>query len=82
MVVIPATPQGTLTGGTAGGVLTAVAEVRKTESRFAGLNAEVRDGVVVVSGTAPLAADGWDFAQKLRQLPGVTRVAVGSVIGK
>jgi hypothetical protein len=34
---------------------------------------------VVVTGTARLQADAWDLADLLRSVPGVTRVAVGSV---
>lgn len=56
--------------------------VRKTEARFAGLKVEVRDGVLVIVGSAPLASDAWDFADKLQKVPGVTRVAVGPVTGK
>ncbi len=56
--------------------------VRKTEARFARLTVEIRDGVLVIAGAAPLAADAWDYAEKLRAIPGVTRVAVGAVAGK
>jgi hypothetical protein len=78
----PTTAPGQLTGSTAGGVLSAANEVKKAEARFASLTVELRDGLLVVSGSAPLASDAWDFAWKLRQLPGVSRVAVGSVAGK
>jgi hypothetical protein len=81
--LLPAVP-GVLTGapGNASAVLAAVHEVRKTEARFARLTVEVRDGTLVVGGAAPLAADAWDFAQKLRSVRGVSRVAVGAVAGK
>jgi hypothetical protein len=63
-------------------VLTAANEMKKTDPRFARLTVELRDGTLVVGGSAPLASDGWDFAQKLRLLPGVSRVAVGAVSGR
>jgi hypothetical protein len=78
----PSTAPGTLTGATSGGVLAAANEVRKSETRFANLTVEPQGGVLMVGGTAPRAADAWDYAQKLRQLPGVSRVAVGAVAGK
>jgi BON domain len=80
----PATAPGLLTGttpGTASDVLTAAAAVRKSEVRFAKLTVELRDGVLVIGGSAPLASDAWALAQKLRQIPGVARVAVGAVAG-
>lgn len=73
---------GTLTGSSTTGVMAAVAEVRRSEPRFARLTAEFRNGVLVIGGSAPLASDGWDFGQKLGQIPGVTRVAVGAIGGK
>jgi hypothetical protein len=66
----------------AGDLLAAAAALRKTEPRFAGLTVDLRDGVLVIGGSAPMAADAWDFAAKLRAIPGVNRVAVGSVLGK
>jgi BON domain-containing protein len=80
--IAPTTAPGQLTGATTGELLAAVAEARKTEARFAGLTVELRDGALIVAGSAPLRADAWDFAQKLRLVPGVSRVAVGSVTGK
>jgi hypothetical protein len=54
--------------------------VRRSDARFAGLRAEVRDGAVLfVTGTARQPADAWDFADLLRGVPGVARVAVGPV---
>jgi hypothetical protein len=86
---VPGTAPGVLTGTTlpttpvrGGDVLTAVGEVRKTDARFAHLTVEMRDGVLVIGGSAPQAADAWDFAAKLRTIPGVTKVAVGAVTGK
>lgn len=63
-------------------VLAAVDAVRKAEPRFAKLTAELRDGALVIGGSAPLAADAWDFAKKLQTIPGVARVAVGDVSAK
>ena len=83
----PAAP-GVLTGtlppvpGTANAVLAAAHEVRKADPRFARLTVEFRDGTLTVGGSAALASDAWDFAQKLRTVPGVTRVAVGAVAGR
>jgi len=65
-----------------GDVLAAAAAARKTDARFAKLTVEIRDGMLVIAGAAPLAADAWDYAEKLRGVPGVTRVVVGNVTGK
>jgi len=78
-LTLPSTAQGTLTSATAGGVLAAAIEARKSEPRFANLTVELHGGLLVVAGAAPRAADAWDYAQKLRGLPGVSRVAVGAV---
>jgi hypothetical protein len=78
----PTSTPGTLTSVPAGGILTTADAIRKTEARFARLTVELQGGVVVVGGSAPSASDAWDFAQKLRATPGVTRVAVGAVAGK
>jgi hypothetical protein len=77
----PAVAPGVLTGA-GDAVAAAVDRVRRAEQRFARLTAEVRGGTVAVGGSAPLASDAWDFAAKLRTIPGVTRVAVGPVDGK
>jgi hypothetical protein len=85
---LPPTTPVVLTGtvppvpGNANAVLVAAHEVRKADARFARLTVELREGTLVVGGSAPLAADAWDFAQKLRSVPGVTRIAVGAVAGK
>jgi hypothetical protein len=73
---------GTLTGASLSGIQLAIAEAKKSESRFANLTADIRDGVVVVVGSAPLAADAWDFARKMKGIPGVNRVVIGAVAGK
>jgi hypothetical protein len=84
----PATAPGVLTGTTPpapvrlADVLAAAGEARKAEARFARLTVEMRDGVLVIGGSAPQPSDAWDFAAKLRTIPGVTRVAVGNVNGK
>lgn len=84
--VVPTVAPGVLTGtvppAAGGDVLATAGELRKTEMRFAKLTVEIRDGVLVIGGSAPQAADAWDFAAKLRTIPGVTRVAVGTVAGK
>ncbi|WP_439629883.1 BON domain-containing protein [Gemmata sp.] len=77
----PAPAPGTLTANR-GDLGALIDGVRRTEARFAGLRVEVRDGVLVIVGAAPHAADAWDFAEKLQKVPGVTRVAVGAVAGK
>ncbi|QDU20241.1 BON domain-containing protein [Urbifossiella limnaea] len=57
-----------------------VETARRSDTRFAGLRAEFRDGgTVVITGTARRPADAWDFADLVRGVPGVTRVAVGPV---
>jgi hypothetical protein len=79
---MPSTAPGTLTSVPANGLLAAAGEMKKSEGRFANLTVDLQGGVLVVGGFAPRAADAWDFAQKLRRMPGVTRVAVGAVAGK
>ncbi|MCE9560668.1 MAG: BON domain-containing protein [Planctomycetes bacterium] len=89
--VSPATPSpivvgsspvpGTLTANRAD-VLAMADNVRKTDARFTRLTVEIRAGMLVISGSAPLAADAWDYAEKLRGVPGVSRVVVGTVSGK
>lgn len=71
-------------GGFAPAVLTArpsladaVEAARRADPRFAGLRAELRaDGEVVISGGVR-PTDAWDFADRLRGVPGVMRVVVG-----
>jgi hypothetical protein len=78
----PPKPAVHLTGARAAELLAAVREVKASEARFAHLMVEQRDGVLLIGGRAPLAADAWDLAQKLRSLPGANRVVVGVVVGK
>jgi hypothetical protein len=79
---LPTTAPGTLTSAPAAGLLNAASDMRKTEARFTNLTVDLQGGVLMVGGSAPRASDAWDFAQKLRQMPGVSRVAVGAVAGK
>ncbi|MBX9581323.1 MAG: hypothetical protein K2X87_13520, partial [Gemmataceae bacterium] len=65
--------------GRPGGPLDAAEAARRADPRFAGLTLALADGTLVIGGTAARAADAWDLAQNLRTLPGVDRVAVGSV---
>ncbi len=86
-IVAPTAP-GVLTGtlppalAKPGDVLTAAGDVRKTDARFAKLTVDLRDGALVIGGSAPLVSDAWDFAKKLQAIPGVTRVRVGAIAGK
>lgn len=57
-----------------------VETARRSDARFAGLRTEFRDGsTVVITGTARQPSDAWDFAELVRGVPGVARVAVGPV---
>lgn len=57
-----------------------VETARRSDARFAGLRAEFRDGgTVVITGTARQPSDAWDFAELVRGVTGVARVAVGPV---
>lgn len=60
-------------------VLASADAIRKADARYAALTTELRDGTVVVGGRAARLSDAWDFAQALRRVPGVARVAVGGV---
>jgi len=59
--------------------LAACEAIRKADGRFAGLNLRLTNGAVEIAGTAARAADVWDLAQKIRIVPGVTRVIMGQV---
>jgi hypothetical protein len=63
-------------------ILTSASNAKKVEARFDNLTVEIRDGVIVIGGTSPRASDAWDLAEKIRQIPGVTRVVIGIVPGK
>jgi hypothetical protein len=62
-----------------GDPLAAADAVRRADPRFAGLRVEQHNGTLVIAGFAARASDAWDLAQAVRGIPGVTRVAVGSV---
>ena len=79
--VVPHPTPAVLTGN-ASGVLLAAGEMKKAEPRFAKLTLELRDGTLVVGGSAPLASDAWDLAKKLQAVPGVSRIAVTAVAQK
>lgn len=71
-------PPGVLTNQP--GFANAVENARRSDARFANLRAEFRDGgTVVITGTARQPSDAWDFAELVRGVPGVARVAVGPV---
>lgn len=78
---VPATAPGVLTGGalTTERLLIAAGEVRRTDPRFAKLSVEMREEMLVISGQAAQPSDAWDFAKKLRTVPGVKRVVIGTV---
>lgn len=60
-------------------VLASANAIRKADARYAALTTELKDGTVVIGGRAARLSDAWDFAQALRRVPGVARVAVGGV---
>jgi hypothetical protein len=76
----------TASGGTAqtnaNGILMSAANVKKVEARFANLTIELNNGILQIGGTSPRASDAWDLAEKLRQIPGVTRVVIAQMPGK
>jgi hypothetical protein len=87
---VPSTAPGKLTGtgGTTlsqaviSDILTAAGNVKRVEARFAHLTVELREGFLVIGGTAPRASDAWDLADKLRLIPGVERVVIATGSGK
>ncbi len=60
-------------------VMGGLLDLRRADDRFAGLSLDLRNGVVVLTGRAPQAADAWDFADAARRVPGVRQVIVGNV---
>lgn len=68
-----------LTAGRTAEALAAAEAARRAEARFAGLSITFANGTVVVAGRAARAGDAWDLAQEIRKIPGVPRVAVGSI---
>lgn len=74
----PAAP-GALTGsaGKPADIRAAVVAIRQADPRFTRLAVELKpDGGLLVSGWSARAADAWDFAARLRKIPGVAQVAV------
>lgn len=63
-------------------VMGTLLELRKAEARFAGLTMEVRDGTVYLAGTSLREGDAWDFADRVRRVPGVRQVVMGNVTRK
>jgi hypothetical protein len=63
-------------------ILTSAGNVKKVEARFTDLTIELNNGILVIGGSSPRASDAWDLAEKLRQIPGVTRVVIGAMPGK
>lgn len=59
-------------------VMGTLLELRKSEARFAGLTVEVREGTVYLAGTSPRDSDAWDFADRVRRVPGVRAVVMGT----
>lgn len=85
----PGTAPGRLTGSNgaetlraAGDILTSAGNVKRSDPRFARLTIELKDGILLIGGTAPKAADAWAFADQVRQIPGVTRVVMGATEAK
>lgn len=68
-----------LTSGRTAEALTLADAARKADPRYAALSVTFANGTFVIAGKAARAADAWDLAQELRRIPGVPRVAVGSV---
>lgn len=79
LTTTPTAPTTAVVAARPGDVLTAATAVRIATPKFAALTVEMRDGTLVIGGTARRAADAWELAQALRRVPGVERVAVGAV---
>ena len=76
---VPPAPVAATVPGRPADALTAVEVVRRGDRRFAGLRVDLRDDTLIISGAAARSSDAWDFAQEIRRIPGVNRVAVGPV---
>lgn len=82
----PATPKsnaapaasGVLAGRTAD-ALAAAESLRKADRRYEKLTVTFTNGTFVIAGAAARASDAWDLADQLRRIPGVPRVALGSL---
>jgi hypothetical protein len=51
-----------------------IARLRDRDRRFAGIQFEVKDGRVILTGTVAKARDAWEFADQIVRLPGVLGV--------
>jgi hypothetical protein len=83
--VVPSPPTGVPTvlttgSGRPGDLLLAAATVRRSNpTKFGGLTTELQDGTLIIGGSAARAKYAWDYAEALRRVPGMVRVAVGAV---
>lgn len=69
---------GVLAGRTAD-ALSMAESIRKSDRRYEKLTVTSSNGILVVAGVASRVSDAWDLAQELRRIPGVPRIALGSV---
>ncbi|MCS7022447.1 MAG: BON domain-containing protein [Gemmataceae bacterium] len=78
---VPAVAPGTLTAASRDqpAVMAAAWQIQRSDSRFARLTIEWHEQTLWISGRASRPEDAWDLASRLRQLPGVQRVVVGSI---
>lgn len=76
---VPPVPATATVPGKPVDVLTAAEHIRRADYRYARLFVELRSGTLVIAGAADRAADAWDLAQQLRQIPGIERVALGAI---
>lgn len=79
---VPATAPGTLTAAARDNVLTAARLIQQSDPRFARLHIELRDHALWISGEVQQPEDAWELAARLRQIAGVDRVVVGTVVRK
>jgi hypothetical protein len=81
MAAAPPAVLTTTTGsGRPGDLLLAAASIRRANpGKFGGLTAELRAGTLIVGGSARQAAHAWEYAEALRRVPGMVRVAVGTI---
>jgi hypothetical protein len=73
------TASGGSTQNQANDILASAGNAKKIEARFVNLTVELNNGILLIGGTSPRASDAWDLAEKLRQIPGVTRVVIGAM---
>lgn len=55
---------------------------KSADARFRRLTVTVRGGEVELAGTVARSADVWEFSDRVRRLPGVTRVVVKATAGE